>query len=65
MSEAPPPLPEAGLCASCRHVRQIVSARGSRFYYCGRSETDPAYRKYPQLPVRECRGYQAESGETE
>jgi len=56
--DAPPP-PEAGLCASCLHTREIVSGRGSRFYYCGRSETDAQYPKYPRLPVQECPGYQA------
>ena len=47
----------AGLCASCSYVRRIVSDRGSAFYLCGRSATDPSYAKYPRLPVKECRGY--------
>ena len=65
MSEVSSQPLEAGLCSSCRYVREIVSARGSRFYYCGRSEIDPDYRKYPQLPVRECRGYQVGNDEAE
>ena len=50
--------PEAGLCATCRHTREIVSSKGSRFYYCGRSKTDPDYVRYPNLPVLACGGYQ-------
>jgi GNAT superfamily N-acetyltransferase len=47
----------AGLCASCQYVQRIVSARGSRFYLCERSRTDPSYPRYPRLPVRACAGY--------
>jgi len=43
-----------GLCASCRHHRWIVSGRGSRFLFCDWSKTDPAWPKYPPLPVFEC-----------
>ena len=49
---------EVGLCGDCQWSRLIQSAKGSRFFYCRRSETDPEYPKYPPLPVRECRGYQ-------
>jgi hypothetical protein len=31
---------------------------------CERSKTDPAYPKYPRLPVRECLGYEPESRRT-
>ncbi len=51
---------QAGLCASCRFVEVIASSRGSSFYLCTLSETDPAFRRYPMLPVRECSGYQRE-----
>jgi hypothetical protein len=47
-----------GLCATCRHAREIVSARGSRFLLCQLALTNPAYSKYPRLPVRRCAGYQ-------
>jgi len=47
----------AGLCANCVHARRIESARGSIFYLCGRSASDPAFPKYPQLPVIECAGH--------
>jgi len=51
---------EAGLCARCRYVRTVRSDRGSVFYLCRRSLTDPAYPQYPRLPVLFCRGYEAE-----
>ncbi len=47
-----------GLCAQCRHSRVIRSDRGSVFYLCERALTDPAYPKYPRLPVLMCRGYE-------
>jgi hypothetical protein len=47
----------AGLCANCVHARRIESARGSIFYLCERSASDPAFPKYPQLPVIECSGH--------
>ena len=48
---------EIGLCAECVYGRRIESARGSVFYLCERSATDPAFPKYPWLPVMECSGY--------
>jgi len=47
-----------GLCTDCRFMRVVESARGSRFYLCERSATDPAFPKYPRLPVLQCRGYE-------
>ena len=41
----------AGLCASCRFAEIITSSRGSTFYLCTLSATDPAFRRYPVLPV--------------
>jgi hypothetical protein len=46
-----------GLCATCGHARRIRSGRGSTFLRCGLSDTDPAYRRYPAIPVVECSGY--------
>jgi hypothetical protein len=46
-----------GLCATCAHVNVIVSDRGSRFYFCLRSKTDPRFPRYPALPVLACIGY--------
>ncbi len=47
----------AGLCPACEYVRMIESSRGSRFVLCERSKTDPAYPKYPPLPVIRCAGF--------
>jgi len=46
-----------GLCANCQCKRQIQSDRGSIFYFCERSKTDPNFPKYPRLPVLQCAGY--------
>lgn len=47
----------AGLCADCAHARRVESARGSVFVLCERSSSDPAYAKYPRLPVLACPSY--------
>jgi len=47
----------AGLCASCKHVRRILSDRGSVFYLCQLAKTDSRFPKYPRLPVLSCTGY--------
>jgi hypothetical protein len=46
-----------GLCRTCAHARLITSARGSTFYLCRLSETDPRFAKYPMLPVIRCLGF--------
>jgi hypothetical protein len=46
-----------GLCADCLHARRIASARGSLFYLCERSASEPKFPRYPQLPVMQCSGY--------
>jgi hypothetical protein len=51
-----------GLCAVCQFARRIESARGSQFVLCERSHTDPAFPKYPRLPVTRCGGYVPKSG---
>jgi hypothetical protein len=43
-----------GLCATCRHARRTGSARGSTFWRCALSATDPRLPKYPRLPVLTC-----------
>jgi hypothetical protein len=50
----------AGLCAHCKQVRIIRSDRGTIFYLCRRSATDPSYPQYPRLPVLFCQGYEAQ-----
>jgi len=39
-------------------MRTVESARGSTFYFCERSKTDPSFPKYPRLPVLRCSGYE-------
>ena len=50
-----PPIP-AGLCESCRNAR-VVQTRTSTFYLCELSVVDPAFPRYPGLPVLRCSGY--------
>jgi hypothetical protein len=54
-----------GLCRTCRHAAAIVSDRGSVFYLCERSKTDPRFPRYPRLPVLACIGYDDKTGRRE
>jgi len=48
-----------GLCASCRFVRHVRSAKGSDFWLCRRAELEPErFAKYPRLPVLRCVGWE-------
>ena len=50
----------AGLCATCRHLRVIVSDRGARYYLCRRSEEPGSpYPRYPRIPMLLCPGHEA------
>jgi hypothetical protein len=51
------PATPQGLCANCLHARVITSDRGSQFVFCDKSRTDPAFARYPRLPVAACSGY--------
>ena len=53
----PEPGTPLGLCASCLYARHIESAKGSQFLLCELSQSDPAFPKYPRLPVLVCPGY--------
>lgn len=48
-----------GLCSGCTHASRQHNARGSAFWRCRRAEHDPALRRYPPLPVRECHAFEA------
>jgi hypothetical protein len=48
-----------GLCETCVYCRVMRSDRGSTFYLCERSLTDPSFVKYPRLPVLQCVGYES------
>jgi hypothetical protein len=50
-------MPPAGLCETCCHCQSIRSDRGGVFLMCRRGLTDPAYPKYPRLPVVQCAGF--------
>lgn len=50
--------PPAGLCDRCRHQRLVPNTRGSVYSLCERSRTDPAYPRYPRLPVLKCPGFE-------
>jgi hypothetical protein len=50
--------PAAGLCDSCVFQRVVPNTRGSLFSLCNRSRKDPAYPRYPRLPVLDCPGYE-------
>jgi hypothetical protein len=50
--------PIVGVCHACRFRRVITSRRGSTFLLCRRSDFDPAFAKYPHLPVLQCEGFE-------
>jgi hypothetical protein len=47
---------QPGLCASCVHLRLLASPR-SVFVRCGLADSDPAFPRYPALPVLGCAGF--------
>ena len=51
-----------GLCAACVHLRLLASPR-SVFVRCGLAATDPAFPRYPALPVTRCAGYRSTTAE--
>jgi hypothetical protein len=50
--------PSVGLCDSCLQQRLVPNTRGSVFSLCERSKTDPAYPRYPRIPVLSCPGFE-------
>jgi hypothetical protein len=55
-----PPAPPRGLCDGCAHQQLVPNTRGSVFSLCLRSRQEPErFRRYPQLPVLDCDGYEA------
>jgi hypothetical protein len=53
-----PGRPANGLCDGCAHQKLVPNTRGSVFSLCLRSRTDPAYPRYPRVPVAACPGYE-------
>jgi hypothetical protein len=58
-----PTAPPVGLCARCRYQRVVTNTRGSSFSLCERSKIDPAYPKYPRIPVLACPGFEERRAE--
>ncbi len=54
-STAPSP---NGLCDSCTHQQLVRNTRGSVFSLCKRSRQNPAYPRYPRVPVLSCPGHE-------
>ena len=50
--------PPAGLCDTCVHQQLVSNTRGSTFSLCRRARDDPAYPKYPRVPVLRCPGHE-------
>ena len=46
------------LCESCRHMRPVVTPKGSRFLLCELAATDERFVKSPPQPVVRCTGYE-------
>ena len=55
---------DPGLCGTCQHVKCTRTRRGSVFYLCLLSRTDPSFRQYPPLPVLRCPGYEPQTAST-
>jgi len=55
----------AGLCDACEHQQLVRNTRGSSFSLCRRSRDDPAYPRYPRLPVQACGGFEPRASEDE
>jgi hypothetical protein len=50
-----------GLCDDCAHQQLVPNTRGSVFSLCLRSREDPAYPRYPRVPVLSCPGHEPSS----
>jgi hypothetical protein len=57
-ASSPQPPSRVGLCDTCVHQQLVRNTRGSTFSLCRRSRDDPAYPRYPRMPVLECRGHE-------
>ena len=52
------PVPEVGLCSGCSNALEQASPKGQRFWRCTLADNNPAFRRYPPLPVQACSGFQ-------
>jgi hypothetical protein len=46
-----------GLCDTCTNAKLTPNTRGSVFLLCKLARVDPAFPKYPRVPVLKCAGY--------
>ena len=65
MADDVSPVRLVGLCGTCIHAEVIVSGKGSKFLFCGRSRKEPDYERYPHLPVLRCPGHESYPSEPE
>ena len=49
------------LCENCSWMREVKTAKGSRFLLCRLSQQQPGFAKYPPQPVVKCLGFRDES----
>ena len=47
-----------GLCATCAFGRLFRSGKDATYVTCDLSRTDPAYPRFPSIPVIRCRGFE-------
>jgi hypothetical protein len=45
-----------GDCFGCSHSKTLKTKSGSAIFLCARAEKEPAYTRYPTLPLRGCPG---------
>jgi hypothetical protein len=53
---------DTSLCETCRHLREVVTPKGSRFLLCQRSVSDQRFPRYPPQPVVRCGSYERRGG---
>lgn len=47
-----------GICAACKHVRELETKIGATIYMCQLAAKDERFRKFPPLPLLACPGYE-------
>lgn len=55
---APAKVGREGLCPHCRHVKRVVSERGSVFLRCTLAARDPRLPRYPPQPRPFCHAWE-------
>jgi hypothetical protein len=56
--------PKVGFCSICNRASTLIGAEGNTFWRCGRSDTDATFRRYPSLPIEDCKGFEPGSPKT-